>query len=92
MEEAGIDINTLKPFIMLPLDYKDVFNDSFRNEKKHQQRQYLYGEFHGYKDGVFELHHKEYANRLDYIEEIFIRLPRKKTGAERRSETPSVLH
>lgn len=71
MEAAGIDINTLKPFIMLPLDYKDVFNDSFRNEKKHQQRQYLYGESYGYKEGIFELHHKEYANRLDYIEEIF---------------------
>lgn len=47
MKAAGIDINTLKPFIMLPLGYKDVFNDFFRNEKKHQQWQYLYGEFYG---------------------------------------------
>lgn len=71
LAEAGIDIEDLKPFILLPLGYKEVFNEAFRNEKKHERRNRLYGEFHGYEDGVFELYHKECANSLDYIEEVF---------------------
>lgn len=71
LAEVGINVDELKPFIMMPLDYVEVFNDFFRNEKKHERRQRLYGEVHGYEDGAFELHHKEYADRLDYIEEIF---------------------
>lgn len=56
---------------MLPFAYKDIFDDSFRNDKKHEKRRNLYGEYHGYEDGIFELYHKEYAANLDYIEEIF---------------------
>jgi len=71
LAEADIDINELKPFIMLPFAYKDIFDDSFRNDKKHEKRHNLYGEYHGYEDGIFEVHHREYADNLDYIEEIF---------------------
>lgn len=52
LAEAGIDIEDLKPFILLPLGNKEVFNEAFRNEKKHERRNCLYGEFHGYEDGV----------------------------------------
>ncbi len=71
LAEAGIDIEELKPFILLPLGCKEAFNESFRNEKKHERRNRLHGEFHGYEDGLLELHHREYADSLDYIEEIF---------------------
>lgn len=64
-EEYGNNPDKIKHIIA------KVFNEAFRNEKKHERRNCLYGEFHEYEDGVFELHHKECANSLDYIEEVF---------------------
>ncbi len=71
LDKAGIDINELKPFIMLPLDCKEAFDESFRNDKKHESRYRLHGEYHGYEDGVFELYYDKYAEYLNYLEEIF---------------------
>lgn len=56
---------------MLPLACQEAFDESFRNDKKHEGRYRLHGEYHGYEDGVFELHHDEYAAYLNYLEEIF---------------------
>ena len=85
LAEAGIDINDLKPFIMLPLDYQDIFDESFRNNKKYEMRERFHHDMFGYEDGIFEKHHKEHAHEFDYIEKIF------RYGKRRKEEELKLL-
>ena len=86
LAEAGIDINDLKPFIMLPLDYQNIFDESFRNNKKYEQREMIYHDKYPHEDGVLEMYHRESALGIDYIEEIFQHKLHKKEEELKRLE------
>lgn len=51
---------------------KTTWGYFFHKDHTHGWYRISYGEYHGYEDGIFEGHHREYADNLDYIEEIFV--------------------
>lgn len=87
LAEAGIDINELKPFVIMPLSCREAFDASFRNDKKYEQRQSRNGELFGYEDGLFERFHREYADEIDYLEELFRYEMEKRREEMKRLET-----
>lgn len=67
MRDAGIDVDTLGKYIIIPLSCAEAFNESYNNDEKYGKREKRKENVQGYEDGDTEIHHKEIANDEDVL-------------------------
>lgn len=96
MRDAGINVDDLGKFIVIPLSCADAFNESYNNDEKYAKRGKRKENVRGYKDGDTEVHHKEIANDEDILamlidkEDVSSNILKKKALREAFSELTEV--